>query len=258
MNKRQMKTLMNIFPEAVNLKLRQSSESVKTDLLQIKFDARRYEKLRDLNVSEMSLSEFVELIVYKNLESVSKTINVGEENREKLNERILRLTEMKSKSEVTIENLKKENEKMRLEIENKTVDVSKLQKNLHEMSKYNSVLQGKLENIEKPSLLHETYQHLPERGESAFVRLSKPTQVNNKDEILNTLAEISSNQTNIQTSCQQMKQGQDVGFSKLVTITQVCIMVIYFWRVQEILSGCSPEAAGDAGEVLSSRAGQQD
>ena len=97
-----------LLTEAVNLKLRQSSESVKTDLLQIKFDARRYEKLRDLNVSEMSLSEFVELIVYKNLESVSKTINVGEENREKLNERILRLTEMKSKSEVTIENLKKE------------------------------------------------------------------------------------------------------------------------------------------------------
>ena len=207
----------------MNLKLRQSSESVKTDLLQIKFDARRYEKLRDLNVSEMSLSEFVELIVYKNLESVSKTINVGEENREKLNERILRLTEMKSKSEVTIENLKKENEKMRLEIENKTGDVSKLQKNLHEMSKYNSVLQGKLENIEKSSL-HETHQLLPERGESsAFVRLGKPAPVNNQDEILNTLAVISSNQTNIQTSCQQMKQGQDVGFSKLVTITQVCI-----------------------------------
>ena len=35
---------------------------------------------------------------------------------------------------------------MRLEIENKTGDVSKLQKNLHEMRKYNSVLQGKLEN----------------------------------------------------------------------------------------------------------------
>ena len=90
--------------EAVNLKLRQSSESVKTDLLRIKFDARRYEKLRDLNVSEMSLCEFVEMIVYRNLESVSKTINAGEENREKLNERLLRLTEMKSKSEVTIEN----------------------------------------------------------------------------------------------------------------------------------------------------------
>ena len=90
----------------MNLKLRQSSESVKTDLLQIKFDARRYEKLRDLNVAEMSLSEFVEMIVYKNLESVSKTINVGEENREKLNARILRLSEMKSESEITIEGLK--------------------------------------------------------------------------------------------------------------------------------------------------------
>ena len=201
----------------MNLKLRQSSESVKTDLLRIKFDARRYEKLRDLNVSEMSLSEFVETIVYKNLESVSKTINTGEENREKLNERILRLTEMKSKSEVTIENLKRENEKMRLEIGNKTGEVSKLQQNLHEMSKYNSVLQGKLENNLGPQ------QILPERGESAFVRLSKPTQVNDNNEILNTLAIISSNQTNIQTSCQQIKQGHDVGFSKLVSITQVRI-----------------------------------
>ena len=212
-----------IFLEAVNLKLRQSSESVKTDLLQIKFDARRYEKLRDLNVSEMSLSEFVELIVYKNLESVSKTINSGEENREKLNERILRLTEMKSKSELTIENLKKENEKMRREIENKTENISKLQNNLHEMSKYNSVLQEKLENIENRNF--EAHQQLvPERGQSAFVRLGKSTQVNdNKDEILNTLAIISSNQTNIQNSCHQIKQGNDVGFSKLVTINQVGI-----------------------------------
>ena len=212
-----------IFLEAVNLKLRQSSESVKTDLLQIKFDARRYEKLRDLNVSEMSLSEFVELIVYKNLESVSKTINSGEENREKLNERILRLTEMKSKSELVIENLKKENEKMRREIENKTENISKLQNNLHEMSKYNSVLQEKLENIENRNF--EAHQQLvPERGQSAFVRLGKPTRVNDdKDEILNTLAIISSNQTNIQNSCQQIKQCNDVGFSKLVTINQVGI-----------------------------------
>ena len=212
-----------IFLEAVNLKLRQSSESVKTDLLQIKFDARRYEKLRDLNVSEMSLSEFVELIVYKNLESVSKTINSGEENREKLNERILRLTEMKSKSELTIENLKRENEKMRREIENKTENISKLQKNLHEMSKYNSVLQGKLENIENRNFETHHQQLIPERGESAFVRIGKPTQVNDKDDILNTLAVISSNQTNIQNSCQQIKQGNDVGFSKLVTINQVGI-----------------------------------
>ena len=207
----------------MNLKLRQSSESVKTDLLRIKFDARRYEKLRDLNVSEMSLSEFVETIVYKNLETVSKTINTGEENREKLNERILRLTEMKSKSEVTIENLRRENEKIRLEIGNKTGEVSKLQQNLHEMSKYNSVLQGKLENIEKPNL--RTQQILPEREQSAFVRLSKPTQAYDKDEILNTLGIISSNQTNIQTSCQQIKQSHDVGFSKLVNITQVRILV---------------------------------
>ena len=167
------------------------------------------------------MSEFVETIVYKNLESVSKTINTGEENREKLNERILRLTEMKSKSEVTIENLKRENEKMRLEIGNKTGEVSKLQQNLHEMSKYNSVLQGKLENIEKTNLGPQ--QILPERGESAFVMLSKPTQVNDNSGILNTLAIISSNQTNIQTSCQQIKQGHDVGFSKLVSITQVRI-----------------------------------
>ena len=211
-----------MFIEAVNLKLRQSSESVKTDLLRIKFDARRYEKLRDLNVSEMSLCEFVEMIVYRNLESVSKTINAGEENREKLNERILRLTEIKSKSEVAIENLKRENEKMRREIENKTGEVSQLQKNLHEMSKFSAVLQGKLENIEKPNL--GTQQIIPEREASAFVRLSKPTQAHdNKDEILNNLAIISSNQTNLQSSCQQLKQGQDVGFSKLVTITQVNI-----------------------------------
>ena len=150
-------------------------------------------------------------------------INSGEENREKLNERILRLTEMKSKSELAIENLKKENEKIRREIENKTENISELQKNLHEMSKYNSVLQGKLENIENRNNFETHHQQLvPERGQSAFVRLGKPTQVHdNKDEILSTLAVISSNQTNIQNSCNQIKQSNDVGFSKLVTINQV-------------------------------------
>ena len=203
----------------MNLKLRQSSESVKTDLLQIKFDARRYEKLRDLNVAEMSLSEFVEMIVYKNLESVSKTINVGEENREKLNARILRLSEMKSESEITIEGLKRENEGMLQEIQIKTRDISKLQQSLQEMNRFNSTLQEKLENLEKLNL---RTQQIPERGDSAFVRLSKTSDINgDKDKVLHRLATITANQTNIQTSCHQIKQSHDVGFSTLVNITQV-------------------------------------
>ena len=203
----------------MNLKLRQSSESVKTDLLQIKFDARRYEKLRDLNVAEMSLSEFVEMIVYKNLESVSKTINVGEENREKLNARILRLSEMKSESEITIEGLKRENEGMLQEIQIKTRDISKLQQSLQEMNRFNSTLQEKLENLEKLNL---RTQQIPERGDSAFVRLSKTSDINAvKDKVLHRLATITANQTNIQSSCHQIKQSHDVGFSTLVNITQV-------------------------------------
>ena len=203
----------------MNLKLRQSSESVKTDLLQIKFDARRYEKLRDLNVAEMSLSEFVEMIVYKNLESVSKTINVGEENREKLNARILRLSEIKSESEITIEGLKRENEGMLQEIQIKTRDISKLQQSLQEMNRFNSTLQEKLENLEKLNL---RTQQIPERGDSAFVRLSKTSDINgDKDKVLHRLATITANQTNIQSSCHQIKQSHDVGFSTLVNITQV-------------------------------------
>ena len=206
----------------MNLKLRQSSESVKTDLLQIKFDARRYEKLRDLNVAEMSLSEFVEMIVYKNLESVSKTINVGEENREKLNARILRLSEMKSESEIAIEGLKRENEGMLQEIQIRTRDISKLQQSLQEMNRFNSTLQEKLENLEKINL---RTQQFPERGDSAFVRLSKTSDINadkdHKDKVLHRLATITANQTNIQSSCHQIKQSHDVGFSTLVNITQV-------------------------------------
>lgn len=167
----------------------------------------------------MSLSEFVEMIVYKNLESVSKTINVGEENREKLNARILRLSEMKSESEITIEGLKRENEGMLQEIQIKTRDISKLQQSLQEMNRFNSTLQEKLENLEKLNL---RTQQIPERGDSAFVRLSKTSDINaEKDKVLHRLATITANQTNIQSSCHQIKQSHDVGFSTLVNITQV-------------------------------------
>ena len=77
--------------ETVNVKLRKRSEDVKYELLNLKFDSSRFEKLKSLAVSDMSLSEFTELIIYKNLSNVSRQISDGDIHNKKLQEKINQL-----------------------------------------------------------------------------------------------------------------------------------------------------------------------
>ena len=77
--------------ETVNVKLRKRSEDVKYELLNLKFDSSRFEKLKSLAVSDMSLSEFTELIIYKNLSNVSRQISDGDVHNKKLQEKINQL-----------------------------------------------------------------------------------------------------------------------------------------------------------------------
>ena len=124
---------------------------MKYELLNLKFDSSRFEQLKSLAVSDMSLSEFTELIVYKNLDNVSKQISVGDANIDKLQEKISQLSDNKVKSEILLGQLKSENEKLSREINIKTTNLEEIQKDVVKMDKLNSLLQERLNNYERSS-----------------------------------------------------------------------------------------------------------
>ena len=124
---------------------------MKYELLNLKFDSRRFEKLKSLAVSDMSLSEFTELIIYKNLDNVSKQISIGDANINKLEEKIHQLSENKVQSDLLLGQLKSENEKLSREIKTKNMNIEEIQKDVVKMDKLNSLLQERLNNYERSS-----------------------------------------------------------------------------------------------------------
>ena len=81
---------MLIILENVNLKLRKSSDDVKNDLLNLQLDTSKFDQLKQMKISDMSLREFTELIIYKNLVQINKQVSEGANNLNLLNEKIFK------------------------------------------------------------------------------------------------------------------------------------------------------------------------
>ena len=81
---------MLIILENVNLKLRKSSDDVKNDLLNLQLDTSKFDQLKQMKISDMSLREFTELIIYKNLVQINQQISEGTNNLNLLNEKIFK------------------------------------------------------------------------------------------------------------------------------------------------------------------------
>ena len=69
-----IKLLMLIILENVNLKLRKSTDEVKNDLLNLQLDTSKFDQLKQMKISDMSLREFTELIIYKNLVQINQQV----------------------------------------------------------------------------------------------------------------------------------------------------------------------------------------
>ena len=74
----------------MNLKLRKSSDDVKNDLLNLQLDTSKFDQLKQMKISDMSLREFTELIIYKNLVQINKQVSEGANNLNLLNEKIFK------------------------------------------------------------------------------------------------------------------------------------------------------------------------
>jgi len=203
--------------ETVNVKLRKRSEDVKYELLNLKFDSSRFEKLKSLAVSDMSLSEFTELIIYKNLSNVSRQISDGDVHNKKLQEKINQLSENKLESEILIGQLKSENEKFTREIKTKSTNLEEIQKDVLKLDKLNSLLQERLNNYERSSK-----NQLKKEETIKLSQFRSPGWPSNddSDKVLHNLNNVANNCLQIQTSCQQIHHQNEAGFSKLVSITQ--------------------------------------
>ena len=81
---------MLIILENVNLKLRKSSDDVKNDLLNLQLDTSKFDQLKQMKISDMSLREFTELIIYKNLVQINQQVSEGANNLNLLNEKIFK------------------------------------------------------------------------------------------------------------------------------------------------------------------------
>ena len=189
--------------EGVNLKLRQSSDDVKHQLLQLQIDPARFESLRRLNVADMSLSEFTELIIYKHLESLSKQIKSDSSEKARMNEKLSDIREDKVKHEMLISQLKKENENLNKELTNKSDNLTELRQDYQKLDKINSLLQERLNNFETSNVApghreDERKQKVP------VYQQELPPQIVSQ----------------IYDSCQDLKDQSSVGFSRLAAITQ--------------------------------------
>ena len=76
--------------ENVNLKLRKSTDDVKNDLLNLQLDTSKFDQLKQMKISDMSLREFTELIIYKNLVQINQQVSEGANNLNLLNEKIFK------------------------------------------------------------------------------------------------------------------------------------------------------------------------
>ena len=74
----------------MNLKLRKSSDDVKNDLLNLQLDTSKFDQLKQMKISDMSLREFTELIIYKNLVQINQQVSEGANNLNLLNEKIFK------------------------------------------------------------------------------------------------------------------------------------------------------------------------
>ena len=195
--------------EGVNLKLRQSTDDVKHQLLQLQTDPGRYAQLKTVNVADMSLTEFTELVIYKNLESLNKQIKSDSTDRERMNDMLGTAREDKIKLEMIIKQLKKDNENLVSEIKKKSNSLADLRQDNQKLDKMNSLLQERINNYESSNIHHPKVR----RDETVDRNLQQHSYQQTSGFPPQTINQILS-------SCLEIRDQSSQGFSRLTSLTQ--------------------------------------
>ena len=212
--------------ENVNQKLRERADIAKNRLDTFSYDEERYSSLAKLNLSDLSLYEYAELMIYRNVLPEKKKVSEAELKLSQFESKISKLSELLAKSDVYMEKIKIENENLLQEMLKKEKDIEDIKKSVQQMDTLNAILQEKLsqhENVEV-NLRVETDKRESElaayrnKNEQLVRNLQNSTSENNL--LVEQLNQINREFQNVRFTCELLGQKSDSGFSRLTSLTQ--------------------------------------
>ena len=212
--------------ETVNQKLRERADIAKTRLETFSYDESRYSSLATLTLSDLSLYEYAELVIYKNVIPEKKKVSEARLKISQLETKITRLGDLLTKSDAAMERLKEENNKLISEKLLKENDIEDIKKSVQEMDTLNAILQEKLSQYENVKVNTQVEKDRREselaayrnKNEKLVRNLQNSTLENNL--LLDQLNQISKELQNVQYSSQTLGKNTNTGFSRLTIQTQ--------------------------------------
>ena len=212
--------------EIINQKLREKADTAKTRLETFCYDENRHLELSKLPSQDLSLYEFAELIIYKNIIPEKSRLSEAAAKNSQLETKIMKLSDLLTKSDIYMEKMKVENEKLiqlRIEKEN---DIEDIKKSVHEMDRLNAILQEKLSQyesvkartqIEKERKDSELFSY-KKKNEQLVKDLQHSTLENNL--LLDQLSKITKELQNVHHMSDSLGRNTNSGFNRLTSITQ--------------------------------------
>jgi len=212
--------------EIVNQKLREKADTAKVRLEAFSYNEDRYSELCNLPLSDLSLHEFAELIIYKNVLTEKKKVSEVELKNSRLETKIVKLNEMLTKSDICLEKMKEENDKLIQEKIGKENDIEDIKKSVNEMDTLNAILQEKLSQYESVKAKTQVEKERKDSELAAYRKKNEQLVKNLQNSsiennlLLDQLGQITKELQNVQHTSDNLGRNTSSGFTRLTTITQ--------------------------------------
>jgi len=142
--------------ELVNQKLREKADVAKAKLESFNFDPERYKELLEQEPKDMSIFEYAELIIYKNVHpEKSKTSRLETYNLE-LNDKLSGIARDIDRLQNTIQSQRQQNDALHFQIKIKEEEIYKIKETVRSMDQLNQTMENKIQEFEKSSKMLET------------------------------------------------------------------------------------------------------
>jgi len=212
--------------EIVNQKLREKADTAKVRLETFSYNEDRYSELCNLPLSDLSLHDFAELIIYKNVLTEKKKVSEVELKNSRLETKIVKLNEMLTKSDICLEKMKEENDKLIQEKIGKENDIEDIKKSVNEMDTLNAILQEKLSQYESVKARTQVEKERKDSELAAYRKKNEQLVKNLQNSsiennlLLDQLGQITKELQNVQHTSDNLGRNTSSGFTRLTTITQ--------------------------------------
>ena len=202
-----------------------NSEELKKRLETFRYDQNRYHELKTAQESDMNLEEYMELIIYKNIQIETRKSHESNLVQTQLQATVNKLNELLLNSEDQSAKLKEENERLILENKVNQKDLDDVREDVKKLDMLNVILKRKLHNQERVVTR-------PEKAGEVEVSL-----VNNDF-------------VELQDTCRKLSERNEAGFSRLTFLSEVYFFSFSCSFSFPISIGPPETADGAAGSVF--------